>query len=116
MNNSKENFGDIDINIWEISYDEMIERLIKEFNSFVSLAREGKFVINKGLKARKKIIDIRKLLSEFREMSLEHQRRLKELKKTNPDLLRILEIRYNMLCHEMCRDHVLPGQNSGPTL
>jgi len=65
---------------YDLLYDDSLERLKIEFGEFLKFAEKGKYIKHRGYKARKKSILLRESLKLWRELSLEHEKRLDEFK------------------------------------
>lgn len=61
-------------------YSEFLEKLRIEIGDFFRIADLGKNIKYNSLKSRKKSIFLRELLKEFRNVSLQNEKYLKELK------------------------------------
>ncbi len=64
-----------------LSYGEFLELLKMEFGDFLRLAENGRSIPYAGLKARKKSICIRELLKDFRDISINREKMIKEVRK-----------------------------------
>jgi len=63
----------------ETTYREFLERFKIEFGDFIRLAETGKTVRYSALKARKKSIQLRNMLKDFRGYSLTNDKRISEI-------------------------------------
>ena len=63
----------------QTTYREFLERVKIEFGDFIRLAETGKTVRYSALKARKKSIQLRNMLKDFRNFSLSNDRRISEI-------------------------------------
>lgn len=61
-------------------YREFLERLRIEIGDFLKDAEMAEFIRYSGLKARKKSVQLRKLLKLYRVASLKHEKKLNKLK------------------------------------
>lgn len=61
------------------TYRDFLERMKIEFGDFLRLCEAGRTIRHASLKARKKSIKLREILKDFRQVSLENDKRIEKI-------------------------------------